>query len=96
MRSIFEIGLHGSELPLLIALGAVLKFVFSNFRTIKSEFLEEFHELFKSASSIDGEDNGQDICFKQPYIITSMPDLRFYPAKTPRKPDFKDNHPVMD
>ena len=24
-----------------------------------------------------------------------MPDLRFYPAKTPRKPDFKDNHPVM-
>ena len=38
-----------------------------------------------SASSVEGEDNGQDICFKQPYIITSMPDLRFYPAQTPRK-----------
>ena len=32
-----------------------------------------------SVSSVEGEDNG-DICFHQPYVITSMPDLRFYPV----------------
>ena len=40
-RSTFEIGLHGSELPLLIALGQFKK-KFSKF-----EFLEEFRELEK-------------------------------------------------
>ena len=39
-----------------------------------------------SVSSVEGEDNG-DICFHQPYVITSMPDLRFYPVSAPAKPE---------
>ena len=46
-----------------------------------------------SESSIEGEDNGKEICHQQPYLITSMPDIRFYAANTKKVKNNRDNNP---
>lgn len=41
---------------------------------------------------IDGGDNGKDICFRMPYVVSSMPDLRFFPANLQSHTDPSNDH----
>ena len=45
-----------------------------------------------AGDGIDGGDNGEDVCFRMPYIVSSMPDLRFFPAQLERKQNPGSDH----